>query len=169
MAAVHPSTHDHGFVLHHHNNDYICLNFFLWLLSFIFWHSILTHGPKTLRMMMMVVKPREKTEWWELRNNPSVTISFIQDLSMLFWTLLYLYYICIFFFFTWWLYCFFLCQFMCFTLIYSHVDDALKAHRHFDLLPHRRHTWTMHLRHFIGIIVSTVKPVLKISQVCCVC
>lgn len=82
-------THDHGFVLHHHSNDNTCL--FCLFCSFCFdipsWHC--AHGPKTLRMMMMLMlKPqgRKKIEWWweMMRKNvhlPTAAISFIQDLS----------------------------------------------------------------------------------------
>lgn len=70
MGAVYPSSHGHGFVLHHHSSDNICF-LLVCLFSFVCsdipsWYC--AHGPKTLRMMMMV-KPQGRKEWKMVRDD----------------------------------------------------------------------------------------------------
>lgn len=91
-GAAHPSTHDHGFVSITIATTTSVFSFFFFLFVFLFcfdipsWHC--AHGPKTLRMMMMMVKPQErkrvKDGEREKYSHPSVAISLIQDLSMWF-------------------------------------------------------------------------------------
>ncbi len=109
MGAVYPPTHDHGFVLHHHSNDNTCLFcFVLFCLFFCLffvcfdipsWHY--AHGPKTLRMMMMMKTEgrkgkkmvRDHEEKCSLANSGHLIYSgsFILCLFLFFWTHFYIY------------------------------------------------------------------------------
>lgn len=77
MAAVNPSTHDHGFVLitiATTTSFYFCL-FVFFCVDIPSWHC--AHGPKTLRMMMMMmmVKPQERKEWKMVRDEEKFSLS----------------------------------------------------------------------------------------------